>query len=156
MPQKISCTDGHRRISLVELPDNLITNALRYLSTRERCEAELVCKTFREILSNPTPGDFVWDVLSLDDPVFQKAYLPDLSRQASFGSAPGHFSERQGVLNAWSSMVDLPNDGLHVKAWITSFQLVGCSLHRGTENCVCRNEYPSLAEHISEQCNTPL
>ena len=89
MSQRISRTDGHRHRSLVDLPDILITKVLQYLSTRDKCQAEAVCKTFREILSHPTPGDFVWDVLSLDDPVFQEAYLPALSRQASSGVAPG-------------------------------------------------------------------
>ena len=85
MTQKILRTDGHRHMSLVDLPDNLITNVLRCLSTREKCQAELVCRTFREILSHPTPGEFVWDILSLDDPPFQEAPLPGLSRQAPFG-----------------------------------------------------------------------
>ena len=44
-----------------------------------------MCKTFREILSNPTPGDFVWDIITLDDPVFRQAPLQAVSRQASSG-----------------------------------------------------------------------
>ena len=49
---------------------------------RSKCQAELVCRTFRELLSNPTPGGFVWDVLDLADDVFQAIPLPELNRQA--------------------------------------------------------------------------
>ena len=82
-PQKKACTLEHGRISLLNLPENLISSIFRYLPTKEKCQAELVCKTFREVLGNPTPGAFVWYTVSLDDPVFQRISLNELSRQAS-------------------------------------------------------------------------
>ena len=45
-----------------------------------------MCTIFRELLSNPSPGDAVWDVLELSDPVFEGITLCELNRQAYFAS----------------------------------------------------------------------
>ncbi len=68
--QKMDGPEKRRCISLLDLPETLIIKILRCLPTKSKCQAERVCKTFREVLSDPTPGSFVWDVLRLDDPVF--------------------------------------------------------------------------------------
>ncbi len=78
--QKKACTHEHGRVSLLDLPENLISSILRYLPTKGRCQAELVCRTFREVLGNPTPGGFVWHIVCLDDPVFQRITLNELNR----------------------------------------------------------------------------
>ena len=72
----------HKCTSLLDLPENLITNILRYLPVQTKCLAELVCKTFRELLSNPTQGDFVWDTLQLHGQLFDNVDLSVLNRQA--------------------------------------------------------------------------
>ena len=80
----------HRCISLLDLPESLLIHICRYLPTESKCRAELVCKTLREVLSNPAPGTFVWDVIRLDDTVFSKAPLSLLNRRASRLSYRSH------------------------------------------------------------------
>ena len=70
--RKIVRTDERRCTSLHDLPNILITSVLRCLSTREKCQAQVVCRTFRDVLSNPAPRKFVWDVIDLRDSVFLK------------------------------------------------------------------------------------
>ena len=82
--QKEACTDEHRCSSLLDLPESLISSILRQLPTKDKCRAERVCRIFREILGNPSPGDFVWHTLSLDDLVFRRVPLDMLARQDSF------------------------------------------------------------------------
>ena len=87
----MACTDKRRCVSLLDLPENLIISILRCLPTRSKCQAETVCKTFREVLSNHTRGSFVWDVLALDNLVFQDLSVHGLNRQVfSILSHPGH------------------------------------------------------------------
>ncbi len=71
----------HGCISLLDLPDSLISSVLRQLPTKEKWQAERVCKLFGGILGNPSPGDFVWDTVSLGDLVFQRVPLNVLTRQ---------------------------------------------------------------------------
>ncbi|CAL5222656.1 g5053 [Coccomyxa viridis] len=78
--QKLARTDERRCISLLDLPENLIIDILRYLPTKSKCQAELVCRTFREILSNPNPADYVWDVLDVNASVLQHIPLPALHK----------------------------------------------------------------------------
>ena len=85
--QKVDGSDKRRCISLLDLPESLITSILRCLTTKSKCQAERVCRTFREVLSNPAPGSFVWDVLSLDDPVFHHMSLYDLNRRVLCASS---------------------------------------------------------------------
>ena len=80
VPQKVACTYERRCTGLLDLPENLIINILRYLPTGSKCQAELVCRSFREILNNPTAVDFVWDVINLRDLVFEKVSLDALNR----------------------------------------------------------------------------
>ena len=79
--QKIDRTDKRRCMNLLDLPENLIISILRCLPTKSKCQAEAVCRTFREVLSNPTPGSFVWDDLSLDDMIFHSIPLCELNRR---------------------------------------------------------------------------
>ncbi len=81
--QKVACTSEHRRTSLLDLPESLITKVLRCLDTKSKCQAELVCSSFRSILSRPSPGDFVWDIVDLRDSAFQSMPLDALNRQAA-------------------------------------------------------------------------
>lgn len=78
--QKLARTDERRCISLLDLPENLIIDILRYLPTKSKCQAELVCRAFREILSNPNPADYVWDVLDVNTSVLQHIPLPALHK----------------------------------------------------------------------------
>ena len=77
----MACTDKRRCVSLLDLPESLITGILRCLPTRSKCQAETVCRTFREVLSNPITGGFVWEVLDLDGSLFQKLSVHGLNRQ---------------------------------------------------------------------------
>ncbi len=77
-----ACTHEQRCISLLDLPKEMISSVLRHLPTKSKCQAELVCRTFREVLSNPTPRDFVWNILDLNDSIFQRVPLNVLNRQA--------------------------------------------------------------------------
>ena len=72
-------THEHRPVSLLDLPESLLVHILRYLPTQTKCLAELVCKALRDVLSNPTPGSFVWGDIRLDDPVFSNVPLPVLN-----------------------------------------------------------------------------
>ncbi len=67
--------------SLLDLPDSLISSIVRQIPTKEKCQAESVCRTFRRILGNPSPGDFVWQTVSLEDPIFQRISVDVLNRQ---------------------------------------------------------------------------
>ena len=62
---------------LLSLPENVIANILSYLPTAIKCQAQLVCRTFRDILSQPAPG--VWGVIDLESSCFDKAQLPSLT-----------------------------------------------------------------------------
>ncbi len=77
---KIACTEEQKSTCLLDLPEELISSILRRLSTRGKCQAQVVCRTFREVLSNPTPGNFVWGVIDLRDSVFVKVPLDVLNR----------------------------------------------------------------------------
>ena len=78
--QKLACTQTRERTRLLDLPESLITSILRCLPTESKCQAERVCSAFREVLSNPAPGSFVWDRVSLEDSVFQKPPVHELNR----------------------------------------------------------------------------
>ncbi len=80
MMMMVARTHKHRPVSLLDLPESLLIHTLRHLPTETKCRAELVCKAFRDVLSNPTPRDFVWDVLCLDDPVFSNVPLSVLNK----------------------------------------------------------------------------
>ena len=77
-----ACTEEPRCIGLLDLPEALIVSILRHLPTQSKCQAELVCKCFRQLLSDPAPGYFVWDHVSLEDEIFQKPSVQELNRQA--------------------------------------------------------------------------
>lgn len=81
--QKLACTQTCKRTYLLDLPESLITSILRCLPTESKCQAERVCSAFREVLSNPAPGSFVWDRVNLEDAVFQKLPVDALRRQVS-------------------------------------------------------------------------
>ena len=84
MKQKLACTDKCARTRLLDLPESLIISILRCLPTDSKCQAERVCRTFRKMLSNPAPGSFVWDRVSLEDSTFQKLPVHALNRQDLF------------------------------------------------------------------------
>ena len=58
---------------LLSLPESVIANILTNLPTASKCRAQLVCRTFRDILSQPAPG--VWGVIDLADPCFSTESL---------------------------------------------------------------------------------
>ena len=78
----MSCIDKPKCIGLLDLPEALIVSILRSLPTQSKCRAESVCKIFRQLLSDPAPGSFVWDRVSLEDKMFQKPSVQALKRQA--------------------------------------------------------------------------
>ncbi len=79
--QKLACTQERKRTRLLDLPESLIVSILRCLPTESKRQAELVCRDFREVLSNPAPGSLVWDRVSLEDSMFQHAPVYALNRQ---------------------------------------------------------------------------
>ena len=62
---------------LLSLPENVIANISANLPTASNCRQQLVCRTFRDILSQPAPG--VWGVIDLEDPCFSRAKMRDLT-----------------------------------------------------------------------------
>ena len=60
-------------IDLLDLPEGLLSSILKHLSIKSKCQSQLVCRTFRDVLHNPCPGSFVWDTVQLEDPVFEAA-----------------------------------------------------------------------------------
>ena len=58
---------------LMDLPEGLLTSILKYLPLQSKIQAQTVCKTFRDILDNPSQGSSVWESVRLDDPVFRAA-----------------------------------------------------------------------------------
>ena len=71
--------------SLIDLPENVIVSILRCLPTASKCKAQLVCKRFKDILCQPSPG--VWDGVDLDVCVFEKVTLPALIPCASYSTS---------------------------------------------------------------------
>ncbi len=69
---------------LLDLPESLLVHILRCLPTKEKCQAKLVCKAVKELLSNPALGNFVWDVIRLDDPVFSDVLLSVMNKYAFY------------------------------------------------------------------------
>ena len=57
----------------MDLPGGLLTSILKHLPLQSKIQAQVVCKTFRDILCNPSQGSSVWGSVSLDDPVFERA-----------------------------------------------------------------------------------
>lgn len=80
--EKMACTDRRRCTGLLDLPENLITSILQRLPAKSKCQAEVVCKSLREVLGNPAPGTFVRGCLDLEDPFFERAPLQELNRHA--------------------------------------------------------------------------
>ena len=111
--QKVARSLEHRCISLLDLPESLLISIFRCMPTETKCRAELVCKTFRDVLSNPAPGTFVWDVISLDDAVFSKAPLSQLNRQAVYLSYHTCLCGSDGVSSSSDRLVgDAPASGI--------------------------------------------
>ena len=106
----------HNCNSLLDLPENLIISILRYLPVETKCRAELVCRTFRELLSNPTQGEFVWGTLALHGQPFDNVDLSVLNRQAFlkaitpsiYGQCQCHDIARQGVVSGSGSRGSVP------------------------------------------------
>ena len=57
----------------MDLPDGPLTSILRHLPLESKIQAQAVCKTFRDILCNPSGGSGVWGSVRLEDPVFDAA-----------------------------------------------------------------------------------
>ena len=71
-------------INLINLPENVIVNILRCLPIDSKCKAQLVCKTFRDILCQPSPG--VWGVVDLHDRLFDKTRIPTVTPCAFYST----------------------------------------------------------------------
>ena len=82
MTKREACTDKRRCTSLLDLPESIVISILRVLPVKSKCQAEVVCKTFREVLSNPAPPGFVWDEFHLDASDFQAMSVHALNRHA--------------------------------------------------------------------------
>ena len=57
----------------MELPESLLTSILRHLPLQSKIHSQATCRTFRNILHNPSRGSSVWESVRLDDSVFEEA-----------------------------------------------------------------------------------
>lgn len=55
---------------LLDLPEGVLTSILKLLPVYEKCESQLVCRKFRDIVNSPSKGAYVWDTIHLENPVF--------------------------------------------------------------------------------------
>ena len=68
-----ACQSDSGSVCLMDLPEALLTNILRQLPLQDKCQAQAVCRVFRNILCSPFPGSFTWETISLDHPTFDAA-----------------------------------------------------------------------------------
>ena len=66
---------------LLDLDQNLVVSICRVLPVRDKLQLRIVCKIFRDLLDDPTPGDGVWGVIELHDFTVDKTTLYQLSRR---------------------------------------------------------------------------
>ena len=71
-PEKASQSDPSSAC-LMDLPEGLLTSILRYLPLQHKIQAQVVCKTFRDILCNPSHDSSVWGSIRLEDIVLKAA-----------------------------------------------------------------------------------
>ena len=57
----------------MDLPDGPLTSILTHLPLESKIQAQVVCRTFRDILCNPSQSSSVWGTVRLDDAVFEAA-----------------------------------------------------------------------------------
>ncbi len=71
----------YSKTCLTDLPEDLLTSILKQLPLKTKCQAQAVCRMFRDTLSKPYKGSFVWESIQLDDPLLEAASPSELARQ---------------------------------------------------------------------------
>ena len=71
-------------ITLINLPENVIVNILRCLPIDSKCKAQLVCKTFRDILCQPFSRRV--GCVDLHDRLFDKTRIPTVTPCAFYST----------------------------------------------------------------------
>ena len=67
---------------LTDLPEELLASILKHQPLKTKCQAQAVCRMFRDILCKPSQGISVWDSILLDDPILAAVSPAALVRQA--------------------------------------------------------------------------
>ena len=69
-------------LSLLDLPEALLISIVKqHLPLKSKIHLQAVSREFRDILRKPHGGSAIWDIIELDDPVFERAHPTALARQ---------------------------------------------------------------------------